>query len=157
MEFRIKRIYIDGYERIAVLDGINQSTEINVHFVRFGEYMESGGNEIVNYTETALTGELSIDLVCTHRKVKSAIMHSQPHSGSPYIKAVVDVNSIIDDFSVKAITSLCDNELTVHFEEKVSYKKGDLVYIEGSLELDEQIERYTFPKLGDKVNVFERC
>lgn len=129
---KIIEIYADGYERTAVLDcGGNI---INVHFLEPGEYV-AAGRSLKRQIGDELKGRLYIDKVCTDRPTEENLSHCQPFKMSVHIKAAVEVTGIIDGFSVNARTSVDQDVIQIEFEHSVTYKAGNKVYIEGSLEI----------------------
>jgi len=46
------------------------------------------------------------------------------------------VKEVVDEYTILAKTSLCDEAILIEFEGEMSYQQNDRVYIEGSLEID---------------------
>lgn len=63
----------------------------------------------------------------------------QEFENSPNIKAIIEVKEVVDEYTIYAQSSLCDESILIEFENKMMYKKYDRVYIEGSLELVDDI------------------
>lgn len=38
----ISEIYSDGYERFAMIEDVKKNIKVNVHFLEYDEYLESG-------------------------------------------------------------------------------------------------------------------
>ena len=38
----ISEIYSDGYERFAMIEDVEKNIKVNVHFLEYDEYLESG-------------------------------------------------------------------------------------------------------------------
>ncbi|MFR4987995.1 hypothetical protein [Anaerotruncus colihominis] len=135
----INKIYSDGYERFAIIEDVGKYIKINVHFLEYDEYLESGEKSQKRKNGDTLDGDISIQLITFSRKVdvNEALIHFQKIQKSPHIEAVVEVTQIIDEYSIYALSTVSDSNILVEFENAVSYKVGDRVLVIGSLELNE--------------------
>lgn len=134
-KYIIKEIYADGYERFAVITGINSDNQFTVHFMEYDEYIENGRVPRKRKAGDALQGELFIDLVTIDKKMDKELLHRQAIQNSSHIEAVVQVDQVKDDFCLYAFSSIIDDKILVEFEHEVDCRPGDRVYIEGSLEM----------------------
>ena len=135
----INEIYSDGYERFAIIEDVKKNIKINVHFLEYDEYLESGEKSQKKKKGDILDGDISIQLITFSRKVdvNETLIYFQKIQKSPHIEAVVEVTQIIDKYSIYALSTVSDNNILVEFENAVSYKAGDRVLVIGSLELSE--------------------
>ena len=46
------------------------------------------------------------------------------------------MNEVVDEYTIYAKSSLCDESILIEFENKMMYQQYDRVYIEGSLEIE---------------------
>ena len=133
----LKEIYIvDGYERHVAIEEINSGNRHIVHFLECDEYLEDNEQTKKRKIGDVLKGNIFIDLVCDEERTDRKIMHWHPMPRSSDIEAVVEVFQVIDDYSIYAFSSISDEKILVEFEHKVSYQKGDIIFVGGSLELE---------------------
>ena len=135
--YNINEIYSDGYERFAIIENAKKDIKINVHFLEYGEYLERGEKSQKKKKGDTLDGDISIQLVTFSQKVDEARVHHQEIQKSSHIKAIIEVTQIIDEYSIYALSTISDSDILVEFENAVSYKVGDRVFVIGSLELSE--------------------
>ena len=135
--YNINEIYSDGYERFAIIENAKKDIKINVHFLEYDEYLESGEKSQKKKKGDTLDGDISIQLVTFSQKVDEARVHHQEIQKSSHIKAIIEVTQIIDEYPIYALSTVSDSDILIEFENPVSYKVGDKVFIIGSLELSE--------------------
>lgn len=135
IKLEIKNIYADGYERFAEVETFDKKN-ITVHFIEYNEYLNQKKKSELKKIGDVLEGNIRIDLVSNSYKIKDELMFSQPFENSSHIVAVIEVEEVVDDYSLYAKTSICDERILVEFEAKMLYHSGDRVYVEGSLEID---------------------
>lgn len=135
--FVLTGIYkVDGYERFAGIKRTDACSEqFTVHFLEYDEYLEDSMVSQKRREGDVLEGKLYIDLVPRERKTEEELMHRQPIQRSPHIEAIVQVCEIADNYSVLAMSTLAEQQILVEFEQAVDYKRGERIYLEGSLEL----------------------
>ena len=133
----ISEIYSDGYERFAMIEDVEKNIKVNVHFLEYDEYLESGEKSQKKKKGDTLDGDISIQLVTFSRKADEALIHRQKIQKSPHIEAIIEVDQIIDEYSIYALSTISDRDILIEFENAVSYKVGDRVLVIGSLELSE--------------------
>lgn len=136
MEYVISELKADGYERYATVKSVEDEISFIVHFLEFDEYLENNTQSQKRSVGDVLEGEMFIGFVVVDKEVDAALMHRQFIPGSSHIEAIVQVHKIIDDYSVLAYSSLVNEKILVEFEYKVNYQKGDVIYLEGSLEMN---------------------
>lgn len=135
MKLKIKSIFADGYERFAEVE-THDKKEIIVHFIEYNEYLNQ--NEISGLKRTGdhLEGNIRVDLVSNSYIKEEELMFNQSLKNSSHIEAIIEVEEVVDDYSLYAKTVICDERILVEFEDKVLYHSKDKLYIEGSLEID---------------------
>lgn len=133
----ISEIYSDGYERFAMIEDVEKNIKVNVHFLEYDEYLESGEKSQKKKKGDTLDGDISIQLVTFSRKADEALIHRQKIQKSPHIEAIIEVDQIIDEYSIYALSTISDRDILIEFENAVSYKVGERVLVIGSLELSE--------------------
>ena len=65
------------------------------------------------------------------------ITYEQPIKNSSYIEAIVEVYRVINEYSIYVKSNISDRKILIDFESKVSYNKGDMIYVEGELKIDD--------------------
>ena len=133
----ISEIYSDGYERFAMIEDVEKNIKVNVHFLEYDEYLESGEKSQKKKKGDTLDGDISIQLVTFSRKADEALIHRQKIQKSPHIEAIIEVDQIIDEYSIYARSTISDCDILIEFENAASYKVGERVLVIGSLELSE--------------------
>lgn len=156
--YLIKEILLaDTYERIALAKRLLDDKEI---FVSHDDYV-TDIKEIKSIKKgDILEGRLLIDFVCKSMKINNKkneqsshcshsfsfkssvnksnkISYEQPIKNSSYIEAIVEVYRVIDEYSIYVKSNISDRKILIDFESKVSYNKGDMIYVEGELKIDD--------------------
>ncbi len=107
-----------------------------VHFLEYDEYLEDNEKSKKRDVGDIMEGEMAIGLVAVDKEVNATLMHKQLIPGSSHIEAIVRICKIVDDYSVFASSSLVNGLILIEFEHRVNYRKGDVIYLEGSLEMN---------------------
>ena len=156
--YLIKEILIaDTYERIALAKRLSDDKEIFVYFLSHDDYV-TDIKEIKSIKKgDILEGRLLIDFVCKSMKINNKkneqsshsfyfkssvnksnkISYEQPIKNSSYIEAIVEVYRVIDEYSIYVKSDISDRKILIDFESRVSYNKGDMIYVEGELKIDD--------------------
>lgn len=134
-KYEIDSICADGYERFAIIEGIEQDVKLNVHFLEYDEYLERGEEPRKKKNGDMLEGDISIGLVTVNKKVEKELFHHQDIQKSSHIEAIVEVVRIINEYSIYAVSSILNENVLIEFENAVDYKVGDRVFLIGSLEM----------------------
>jgi len=159
--YLIKEILLaDTYERIALVKRLSDDKEIFVYFLSHDDYV-TDIKEIKSIKKgDILEGRLLIDFVCESMKINNKkneqsshcshsfyfkssvnksnkISYEQPIKNSSYIEAIVEVYRVIDEYSIYVKSDISDRKILIDFESKVSYNKGDMIYVEGELKIDD--------------------
>ena len=156
--YLIKEILLaDTYERIALVKRLSDDKEIFVYFLSHDDYV-TDIKEIKSIKKgDILEGRLLIDFVCKSMKINNKkneqssrsfrfkssvnksnkISYEQPIKNSSYIEAIVEVYRVINEYSIYVKSNISDRKILIDFESKVSYNKGDMIYVEGELKIDD--------------------
>ena len=156
--YLIKEILLaDTYERIALAKRLSDDKEIFVYFLSHDDYV-TDIKEIKSIKKgDILEGRLLIDFVCKSMKINNKkneqsshsfyfkslvnksnkISYEQPIKNSSYIEAIVEVYRVIDEYSIYVKSDISDRKILIDFESRVSYNKGDMIYVEGELKIDD--------------------
>lgn len=138
MEMVIQNIITDGYERFVVVNIINNKNLI-VHYIEYSEFLEDNEKTALKNIGDIIVSDIKIDLVSNSYITNKKLGFIQKFENSPNIKAIIEVKEVVDEYTIYAQSSLCDESILIEFENKMMYKKYDRVYIEGSLELVDDI------------------
>ena len=136
-KFIIDDIFADGYERFAIVEGIEHNIKLNVHFLEYDEYLENSEESRKKKKGDILEGCISIGLVTVSERVDKELIYHQEIPKSSHIEAIVEVVQIINKYSMYAFSSILDENILIKFENVVEYKVGDRILIIGSLEMNE--------------------
>lgn len=109
--FHILYIEGDGYDRFTKIR--NNENVYCVHFLEFNEYLENNKSSIIRCVGDNLEGELFIDCVCFSKISKKPLMYFQDIDETTTIKAIVEIVSIIDKYSVLVHTNICKDNIIV--------------------------------------------
>ena len=156
--YLIKEILLaDTYERIALVKRLSDDKEIFVYFLSHDDYV-TDIKEIKSIKKgDILEGRLLIDFVCKSMKINNKkneqsshsfyfkslvnksnkISYEQPIKNSSYIEAIVEVYRVIDEYSIYVKSDISDRKILIDFESRISYNKGDMIYVEGELKIDD--------------------
>lgn len=138
MEMVIQNIITDGYERFVIVNIINNKNLI-VHYIEYSEFLEDNEKTALKNIGDIIVSDIKIDLVSNSYITNKKLGFIQEFENSPNIKAIIEVKEVVDEYTIYAQSSLCDESILIEFENKMMYKKYDRVYIEGSLELVDDI------------------
>lgn len=138
MKFEILNIITDGFERFLEIRS-SEGKSVTVHFLEYREYLEEDEKSKAKSVGDVIEGDLWIDQVSNAYICDKDLMHEQSIAHSSHINAVVMVEEVLDEFSIHARTSICDEIILIEFERRIDFQKGDRVYIEGSLEIIEPV------------------
>lgn len=136
MKYVISDINADGYERFVTIKNKDNNLSFVVHFLEYDEYLEDNEKSKKRDVGDIMEGEMAIGLVAVDKEVNATLMHKQLIPGSSHIEAIVRICKIVDDYSVFASSSLVNGLILIEFEHRVNYRKGDVIYLEGSLEMN---------------------
>lgn len=129
-------IHMDGYERCFRIKEMDGAREYIIHFLEYDEYVERGEKTKKRKEGDIIKGKLYIDYVIESKKVISNMNYRQNINRSPHIEAIVKISELIDGSSVYANSLILDEKILIEFENKINYSIGDMVYVNGSLEMD---------------------
>ena len=135
MRMIIQNIISDGYERFLVVNTI-ENKKLFVHYIEYSEYLNDNEKTKIRNVGDILSAEIRIDLVSNSYITNRELDFFQEIDNSSSIKAIIEVKEVIDEYTIFAKTSLCNEVILIEFENKITYQQNDRVYIEGSLEIE---------------------
>lgn len=131
----IQNIISDGYERFLEVNTI-ENKKLFVHYIEYSEYLNDNEKTKIRNVGDILSAEIRIDLVSNSYITNRKLDFFQEIDNSSSIKAIIEVKEVIDEYTIFAKTSLCNEVMLIEFENKITYQQNDRVYIEGSLEIE---------------------
>ncbi|WP_051532874.1 hypothetical protein [Lachnobacterium bovis] len=131
----IQNIISDGYERFLEVNTI-ENKKLFVHYIEYSEYLNDNEKTKIRNLGDILSAEIRIDLVSNSYITNRELDFFQEIDNSSSIKAIIEVKEVIDEYTIFAKTSLCNEVMLIEFENKITYQQNDRVYIEGSLEIE---------------------
>lgn len=131
----IEKIHSIGYDRIIIISN-SDNIRFFVHFVELEEFLYSNEQTKKRCVGDCVNGCLYIDCVCFSHKTEEPINHTQPQEFCTTVKAVVRVVEIIDECTLLAESDIEDQIIRIEFEHDVDYKVNDVIYVDGSLEIE---------------------
>ena len=142
-KFIIKKIEADFYERWLRVKKIDDGKEFGIYFVEFSEDVFMMNNiSIKRKVGDIIEGNLFIAWITEFERTNKELMYVQKNEYSG-IDAVVEITEVINEFTYYAKNSIVDRDIILDMEKDMDLKKGDRIYIKGSLqiELEEYKER----------------
>lgn len=135
MRMIIQNIISDGYERFLEVNTM-ENKKLFVHYIEYSEYLNDNEKTKIRNVGDILSAEIRIDLVSNSYITNRELDFIQEIDNSSSIKAIIEVKEVIDEYTIFAKTSLCNEVMLIEFENKITYQQNDRVYIEGSLEIE---------------------
>ena len=142
-KFIIKKIEADFDERWLRVKKIDDGKEFGIYFMEFSEDVFMMNNiSMKRKVGDIIEGNLFIAWITEFEKTDEELMYVQKNEYSG-IDAVVEITEVINEFTYYAKNSIVDRDIILDMEKDMDLKKGDRIYIEGSLqiELEEYKER----------------
>ena len=142
-KFIIKKIEADFYERWLRVKKIDDGKEFGIFFVEFSEDVFMMNNiSMKRKVGDIIEGNLFIAWITEFERTNEELLYVQKNEYSG-IDAVVEITEVINEFTYYAKNSIVDRDIILDMEKDMDLKKGDRIYIEGSLqiELEEYKER----------------
>jgi len=142
-KFIIKKIEADFYERWLRVKKIDDGKEFGIYFMEFSEDVFMMNNiSMKRKVGDIIEGNLFIAWITEFERTDKELMYVQKNEYSG-IDAVVEITEVINEFTYYAKNSIVDRDIILDMEKDMDLKKGDRIYIEGSLqiELEEYKER----------------
>ena len=139
-KFIIKKIEADFYERWLRVKKIDDGKEFGIYFVEFSEDVFMMNNiSIKRKIGDIIEGNLFIAWITEFERTNEELMYVQKNEYSG-IDAVVEITEVINEFTYYAKNSIVDRDIILDMEKDMDLKKGDRIYIEGSLQIE--LEEY---------------
>ena len=142
-KFIIKKIEADFDERWLRVKKIDDGKEFGIYFMEFSEDVFMMNNiSMKRKVGDIIEGNLFIAWITEFERTNEELMYVQKNEYSG-IDAVVEITEVINEFTYYAKNSIVDRDIILYMEKDMDLKKGDRIYIEGSLqiELEEYKER----------------
>jgi len=142
-KFIIKKIEADFDERWLRVKKIDDGKEFGIYFMEFSEDVFMMNNiSMKRKVGDIIEGNLFIAWITEFERTDKELMYVQKNEYSG-IDAVVEITEVINEFTYYAKNSIVDRDIILDMEKDTDLKKGDRIYIEGSLqiELEEYKER----------------
>ena len=142
-KFIIKKIEADFDERWLRVKKIDDGKEFGIYFMEFSEDVFMMNNiSMKRKVGDIIEGNLFIFWIIEFEKTNEELMYVQKNKYDR-IDAVVEITEVINEFTYYAKNSIVDRDIILDMEKDMDLKKGDRIYIEGSLqiELEEYKER----------------
>ena len=142
-KFIIKKIEADFDERWLRVKKIDDGKEFGIYFMEFSEDVFMMNNiSMKRKVGDIIEGNLFISWITEFERTDEELMYVQKNEYSG-IAAVVEITEVINELTYYAKNSIIDRDIILDMEKDMNLKKGDRIYIEGSLqiELEEYKER----------------
>ena len=142
-KFIIKKIEADFDERWLRVKKIDDGKEFGIYFMEFSEDVFMMNNiSMKRKVGDIIEGNLFIAWITEFERTDKELMYVQKNEYDG-IDAVVEITEVINEFTYYAKNSIVDRDIILDMEKDMDLKKGDRIYIEGSLqiELEEYKER----------------
>ena len=142
-KFIIKKIEADFDERWLRVKKIDDGKEFGIYFMEFSEDVFMMNNiSMKRKVGDRIEGNLFISWITEFEKTDEELTYVQKNEYDG-IDAVVEITEVINEFTYYAKNSIVDRDIILDMEKDTDLKKGDRIYIEGSLqiELEEYKER----------------
>ena len=142
-KFIIKKIEADFDERWLRVKKIDDGKEFGIYFMEFSEDVFMMNNiSMKRKVGDIIEVNLFISWITEFERTNEELMYVQKNEYSG-IDAVVEITEVINEFTYYAKNSIVDRDIILDMEKDTDLKKGDRIYIEGSLqiELEEYKER----------------
>ena len=139
-KFIIKKIEADFYERWLRVKKIDDGKEFGIYFVEFSEDVFIMNNICMKRkVGDIIEGNLFIAWITEFERTNKELMYVQKNEYSG-IDAVVEITEVINEFTYYAKNSIVDRDIILDMEKDMDLKKGDRIYIKGSLQIE--LEEY---------------
>jgi hypothetical protein len=142
-KFIIKKIEADFDERWLRVKKIDDGKEFGIYFMEFSEDVFMMNNiSMKRKVGDIIEGNLFIAWITEFERTNEELMYVQKNEYDG-IDAVVEITEVINEFTYYAKNSIVDRDIILDMQKDMDLKKGDRIYIEGSLqiELEEYKER----------------
>ena len=139
-KFIIKKIEADFDERWLRVKKIDDGKEFGIYFVEFSEDVFMMNNiSMKRKVGDIIEGNLFIAWITEFERTNKELMYVQKNEYSG-IDAVVEITEVINEFTYYAKNSIVDRDIILDMEKDMDLKKGDRIYIKGSLQIE--LEEY---------------
>ena len=135
--YKIIKIYGEGYERWVKVKEVNKLIEYYVHFIEYDEYLNESDFSKKRKIGDILKGIIKIDLVSNYTIVsKEKTGFFQLIKNSSNITAIAKVKKIESKDSLICYIETLSEEIVVEFEKDIKVNENVVIEITGSLEIE---------------------
>lgn len=139
-KFIIKRIEADFDERWLRVEKIDDKREFGIYFMEFLEDVFMTNNiSMKRKVGDIIEGNLFIAWITEFERTDKELMYIQRNEYDG-IATVVEITQVVNEFTYYAKNSIVDRDIILDMEKDMDLKKGDRIYIEGSLQIE--LEEY---------------
>jgi len=139
-KFIIKKIEADFDERWLRVKKIDDGKEFGIYFMEFSEDVFMMNNiSMKRKVGDIIEGNLFIAWITEFERTNEELMYVQKNEYDG-IDAVVEITEVINEFIYYAKNSIVDRDIILDMQKDMDLKKGDRIYIEGSLQIE--LEEY---------------
>lgn len=136
--FIIEKLEASFEERWATVRKIDDGREFYIYFLEFSESLNPHETITKRKIGDIIEGNLFIAWIVEVEKVDSELMYTQNNKYG--LEAVVEITKIINKDTFYAKNNIVDREILIKTEQDIDLKKGDRIFIGGSLQLE--LEEY---------------
>lgn len=137
--FIIEKLEASFEERWATVRKIDDGREFYIYFLEFSESLNPYETMTKRKIGDIIEGNLFIAWITRVEKVDSSLMYIQDEKYST-IKAIVEITKMINKRTFFVKNNIVDREIVIKTEQDMEFKKGDRIFIGGSLQLE--LEEY---------------
>lgn len=140
--FIIEKLEASFEERWATVRKIDDGREFCIYFLEFSESLNPHETITKRKIGDIIEGNLFIAWITRVEKVEkvdSSLMYIQDEKYST-IKAIVEITKMINKRTFFVKNNIVDREIVIKTEQDIDLKKGDRIFIGGSLQLE--LEEY---------------
>ena len=139
-KFIIKKIEADFDERWLRVKKIDDGKEFGIYFMEFSEDVFMMNNiSMKRKVGDIIEVNLFISWITEFERTNEELMYVQKNEYDG-IDAVVEITEVINEFTYYAKNSIVDRDIILDMEKDMDLKKGDRIYIKGSLQIE--LEEY---------------
>lgn len=138
-KFIIKKLKGNFEERWATLEKIDDRREFKIYFLEFSESLNPYQKIKKRKVGDIIEGNLFIGWITEMKKSNLELMYIQ-NGKYEGIDAIVEITKMVNKSTFYAKNNIIDREIILKTEQDMELKKGDRVFIGGSLQLE--LEEY---------------
>lgn len=137
-KFIIEELEGDFEERWATVKKIDDGRRFKIYFLEFSESLNPNEEIKKRKIGDIIEGNLFIAWITELYKINSELKYVQ--NNFEEIDAIVEITKIVHKNTFYAKNNIVDRDIILKTEENIDLKKGDRIFIGGSLQLE--LEEY---------------